>query len=300
MKKSYDVIVVGNGLVGLAMVSALRQAGLRVALLQKHAIVSRPETDWRPISLNYASIKILQTLGVNEVFLQHAVHISQVLVTQQGHFGGLKFQAEALNVPMLGAVVSFDCLSLELYQQVAVEVDIYTLDRIESIVEDTSTTAISFVSADQNRLLSAPLLIAADGAHSDCRHQLGLSVDQQSCQDVSLIFELQLLAAHRQQAWQRFTALGTLAIVPMPSSKVVRLVWTLSQSFAQQVASWSEVQLQAHFNQVYRGYCPEIVAVRCLRSHPLQMSNASAQCQGRCVLMGNAARDILPNDGTRV
>ncbi len=290
----YDIIVVGNGLVGSAQVCALQHAGLRVALLEKAAVAATSNTDWRPLSLNQASVKILQTLGVSTLVDEESVPIQNVLVTQQGRLGQIRFNAQQLSVPQLGAVVSFDRLSMALYQQAVTQAEVLQIDAVQCIDQSTDKVTLTCRQGGSDVTISADVLVAADGAGSVCRQLLSVPVTQQHSDEVSMAFCLTLSAPHQQRAWQRFTQQGTLAILPMREANQVRLVWTCSAALAQDVVGWQPEQWVQHVNSVYRGYCPAVVSARLLQQFPLRISQASRQHVGRCLLMGNAARTFYP------
>ena len=135
--KSYDVIIVGAGLVGLSMALALRHTGLRVAILEKNLLqtVSRAESQDRPISLTRGSELILKALSVWSDLKAQASPIMAVDVSEQGVFGSLLFEAKALGVDALGAVLPYNILYQALYEAVSAQadVDIISITALETV-----------------------------------------------------------------------------------------------------------------------------------------------------------------------
>ncbi len=294
MKVEYDVIVVGNGLVGAAMVSSLAGLGLKVALCQQTPVTTQAPKDWRPLSLHYASVQILKTLSIWNQLPSPVVPIQQVMVNQQHRFGSLCFKADELKVPFLGAVVSFDELLAAFNDRAQLHSVPCYLHKIDSIKQSKERVCLNYHNDTGEHTVSAQLLIAADGAQSHCRQLLGIGVRETKVTDSALTFSLELDGAHQNGAWQRFTRHGTMAIVPMEQSNVLRLVWTCDNHYAQIIQSWSPAQMRDYLNSVYAGYIPTITHIKPLAQFPLSVSVAKQQASGRCLLMGNAARTFYP------
>ena len=107
-----DVLIRGAGPVGCALALALRDSGLRVALLE----AASPATAFRPLALSYASRLILERLGV---WAGLAVSpIERIVVSQAGSFGRTRLDAADADVPALGYVTDYAALLAQLRGQV--------------------------------------------------------------------------------------------------------------------------------------------------------------------------------------
>src|SRR5262245_46923981 len=94
-----DVLVRGAGPVGCALALALRDSGLRVAVLGSPA----RKISFRPITLSYASRLILERIGAWDGL--PVTPIQTILVSQAGGFGRTCMQADDAGVPHLGYVL---------------------------------------------------------------------------------------------------------------------------------------------------------------------------------------------------
>jgi len=81
-----DVLIVGGGMVGLPMALALAQGGLKTLVVDAAppAKVLEPEFDGRVSALAYASVRMLQALGVWTRLEPHAQPMEQLLVMRAG------------------------------------------------------------------------------------------------------------------------------------------------------------------------------------------------------------------------
>ncbi|MEZ5478424.1 MAG: FAD-dependent monooxygenase [Thiolinea sp.] len=69
------------------------------------------------------------------------------------------------------------------------------------------------------------LLIVADGARSRVRDLLGIAVRERDYRQSAVIANVSTAEPHRQQAYERFTSSGPLALLPMTRGRY-SLVWT--------------------------------------------------------------------------
>ncbi|HFE38415.1 MAG TPA: hypothetical protein ENK06_08375, partial [Gammaproteobacteria bacterium] len=107
--QSYDIIILGSGMVGSALACALAKTNLRIALLDKQ----KPQLDWplegydlRVSALTYASQNILDHMGVWPGILKRRVTpFTRMHVWDATGNGAVKFDAEDSGIPQLGHIV---------------------------------------------------------------------------------------------------------------------------------------------------------------------------------------------------
>jgi len=108
-----DVFIRGAGPVGCTLALALRDSGLRVALLD----AALPLPAFRPLALSYASRLILERVGVWSQMT--ATPIERILVSQAGAFGRTRLDAGDAGVPALGYVTEYAALMSALRTAIA-------------------------------------------------------------------------------------------------------------------------------------------------------------------------------------
>ena len=100
----YDLIIVGGGLVGMALAQALRGSGVSVLLLEARGLPEKTE-DSRPLALSHGSRIILERLGVWKA-LPEVTPITTIHISNRGGFGRTVLQAADIGVPALGYVLN--------------------------------------------------------------------------------------------------------------------------------------------------------------------------------------------------
>jgi 2-octaprenyl-6-methoxyphenol hydroxylase len=86
--ESYDIAIVGGGMVGASLAVALEGLGVRTALIEAvpHDAAAQPSFDERTTALSNGSRRILETLGVWQDLANAATPIRKIHVSDQGHF----------------------------------------------------------------------------------------------------------------------------------------------------------------------------------------------------------------------
>ena len=108
MNHSFDVAIVGGGMVGASLAAALAPLGLRVALIESVPLQSesQPSFDERTTALSNGSRRILTSLGLWETVSAEAAPIRRIHVSDQGRFGFARIDAAQEGVAALGFVLA--------------------------------------------------------------------------------------------------------------------------------------------------------------------------------------------------
>ena len=111
MTHDYDIIIVGGGAVGAALACALSNnrcnSKLQIAVVEAVSSKSniQPSYDDRGLSISLSSKNILDNLGLWKDISPASNPIKNIHVSDQHHFGFVRMQAKAMNVPALGHIV---------------------------------------------------------------------------------------------------------------------------------------------------------------------------------------------------
>lgn len=305
-----QVIIVGGGMVGLSLALMLAKSNIAVKLLEavkypnyddENASPYHSSFDARNTALSRRSVQIYQKLGLWQALQQHATPILQVHITEQGSFGKARLVAEQEKVESFGQVIENAWLGRVLLTQVRQQPLIELIDGVQvtSLTQDADQVQIEAMrNGEYIHSLKSKLVIAADGRDSFCRQAIGVGVDEHDYDQVAIVTTVQTSKPHQQVGFERFSALGPLALLPLPGEYRRSVVWPVKKGTE---AEWLGEENDQHFldalQETYGDRAGKFEKTGKRFSYPLAQVLAHKQAVGRVVLMGNAAHTIHPVAG---
>jgi 2-octaprenyl-6-methoxyphenol hydroxylase len=295
--ESYDIAIVGGGMVGASLAVALEGLDVRTALIEAvpHDAVAQPSFDERTTALSNGSRRILETLGVWDELANAATRIAKIHVSDQGHFGFARIDAAELGRDALGHVVPNRALGAALWSRLArrPDLDVFCPARVATI--DIREDAVELGIAP-DRILRTRLVVAADGIESMVRKAFGVGVEARDYVQAAIITTVLPGKFHEHVAYERFTPSGPLALLPIADGRCT-LVLTLSPTAAEAAMGWSDEEFLAEVQARFGWRLGRLLKVGGRRAYPLSLSRAERSSAGRCVLVGNAAQALHPVAG---
>lgn len=305
-----QVIIVGGGMVGLSLALMLAKSNIVVKLLEavkypnyddENVAPYHSSFDARNTALSRRSVQIYQKLGLWDALQQHATPILQVHITEQGSFGKARLVAEQEKVESFGQVIENAWLGRVLLTQVRQQSLIELIDGVQvtSLTQDDDAVQIEAMrNGEYIHALKSKLVIAADGRDSFCRQAIGVGVDEHDYDQVAIVTTVQTSKPHQQVGFERFSALGPLALLPLPGEYRRSVVWPVRKGTE---AEWLGEENDQHFldalQETYGDRAGKFEKTGKRFSYPLSQVLAHKQAVGRVVLMGNAAHTIHPVAG---
>jgi 2-octaprenyl-6-methoxyphenol hydroxylase len=101
---------------------------------------------------------------------------------------------------------------------------------------------------------------------------------------------------HKNTAYERFTASGPLALLPIARNQCA-VVWTRSTEDANALMLGSEVDFLAELQQCFGFKLGELSLSAPRRAFPLSLIRAETMVTGRALIIGNAAHQLHPVAG---
>ncbi|MCT9389047.1 2-octaprenyl-6-methoxyphenyl hydroxylase [Acinetobacter baumannii] len=304
-----QVIIVGGGMVGLSLSLMLAKANIAVKLLEavkypnyddQNVAPYHSSFDARNMALSRRSVQIYQKLGLWDALQQHATPILQVHITEQGSFGKARLVAEQEKVESFGQVIENAWLGRVLLTQVRQQPLIELIDGVQvtALTQDAEQVHIEAQRGDEVLKLESKLLIAADGRDSFCRQAIGVGVDVHDYDQVAIVTTVQTSKPHEHVGFERFSALGPLALLPLPGEYRRSVVWPVKKGTE---GEWLGEENDQHFldalQKTYGDRAGKFEKTGKRFSYPLSQVLAHKQAVGRVILMGNAAHTIHPVAG---
>lgn len=305
-----EVVIVGGGMVGLSLALMLAKANIQVKLLEAiqypnyendQVAPYHSSFDARNTALSRRSVQIYQQLDLWELLQQHATPIMQVHITEQGSFGKARLVAEREKVESFGQVIENTWLGRVLLNQVRQHPLIELIDGVK-VTSLTQDAELSTIQATRDGVAIEPiqskLVVAADGRDSFCRQALGVGVDVHDYDQVAIVTAVETTKPHAQVGFERFSALGPLALLPLPGEYRRSVVWPVKKGTE---GEWLGEENDQHFldalQATYGDRAGKFIKTGKRFSFPLSQVLAHKQAIGRVILMGNAAHTIHPVAG---
>lgn len=302
-KQHYEVIVVGGGLVGMACALSLSQQGISVAMIESKPYVKEAKTqqaavwDSRIYAITPANVQWLQRLGVwPRVEAGRVCAITKMRVFGDEDLSELQFDANDANIEQLGHIVESQQLEIALLEALN-DSDVHLLTGVQPTGLNVRHNQACIQWNDQD--ISADLLVAADGAQSWLRNQVGIAVTQHDYQQMGVVANFETALAHQQTAYQWFSELGVLAWLPLPGNRI-SMVWSADELFAKELASMQADALCEMVSRQGGNMLGELRLLTPARAFALTEQTAETLVRANIALLGDAAHTIHPLAGQGV
>ncbi|HCH2711066.1 2-octaprenyl-6-methoxyphenyl hydroxylase [Vibrio parahaemolyticus] len=298
--KQYDVVIAGGAMAGATLALAiehLSQGALRVAVVEPFKAQSdqHPGFDSRSIALSYGTVNLLRHLELWSAIEPFSTPIEHIHVSDRSHAGMTDITKHDVGVEALGYVVELADVG-RVYQELlthSTAIDLYCPDSAKHITRTQENVTIELASGE---LLDAKLLVAADGAVSQCCHQIGLELSEHDFDQVAVIANIVTQEPHQGRAFERFTENGPVALLPMSDNRM-SLVWCLRPDEAQIVMELSESEFLERLQQDFGWRLGAMQKVGLRASYPLLLRHRKQNISHRFAIVGNAAQTLHPIAG---
>ncbi len=300
--RHYDVVINGGGMVGATLAGLLAKAGRQVAVIEyakASGFSADSAYDLRVSAISRASQKAFIAIGAWDAMheMRASPYESMEVWDAEGD-GCVRFDAAELGEPDIGHIIENQVIqkavsdSLKSYENV----HLYQPDSLESFSVNADLVEIMLKSGG---VITANLLVGADGANSKVREIAGIDVEFDDYAQSGLVAVVSTEHHHQYTAWQRFQKTGPLAFLPL-SDGSCSIVWTLPSDRADYYLSLSKNDFKKVLAEAFDHKLGNITKVGKRAAFPLRGSQAKPYVMDRIALVGDAAHTIHPLAGQGV
>lgn len=298
-----DAIIMGAGPAGLALGLAMAQRGMAVAIVDpaEADAVLAPGFDGRASALAATSWQMLVNLGLEETLAPHACPIERVSVCEALKPGLIDFEADAGGEDgPLGVMMPNRDLRAGLFAAAKAQ-DGLELHLGAKAVEPQIADHAVYAALADGTLLSAPLLVGADGRQSPVRQRAGIAMTQWRYDQTGIVTAIRHADPHENTAFEIFYQTGPLAILPLPDGPDGEhrssIVWTVPQEQAAGYLALGHRGFAAAIEERMGGFLGPVETLLPRQSWPLGYHAAASLTAPRIALIGDAGHGIHPIAG---
>ncbi|MDT9587200.1 MAG: FAD-dependent monooxygenase [Candidatus Arsenophonus melophagi] len=294
--EAFDVVIIGGDMVGLALALGLNGCGMRIAIIehvpQQHICDLQKAQILKISAINTASQALLEYLGVWKTIIQKKVGCYQCMeIWQKNSLSYIRFDATEHHLTALGHTIDNAIICESLWQQVKLSKDIAFLrkHKLKKIFWGEHEV---FITVDNEQMLTARLIVSADGSKSWLREQADIPISFWDYEHMELVAIIRSDTPHMQTAYQAFHSNGMLACFPLHDPHHYSIFWSLPTMQARRYLDLEVSNFEKELSvalDMRLGFCQLISKRQIFHLIGQYAKNFASQ---RIVLIGDSARTL--------
>ncbi|MBD2253909.1 FAD-dependent hydroxylase [Nostoc parmelioides] len=296
-KYDYDLVIVGGGIVGLTLASALKDSGLNILLIEAK-VSSAAVAKGQAYAVHLLSALIYQGIGIWDKILPQIAKYRQVRLSDADYPGVVEFETTDLGTPELGYVAEHQALlePLQEFVQNCPNVTYLCPAEVMSTNYQQNEVVIAVKIADQLNTIRSKLLVAADGSRSPIRQAAGIKTHGWKYWQSCIVAFVKPEKPHNDTAYERFWPSGPFAILPLPGNRC-RIVWTAPHDEAKALCALNDEEFLQELSQRFGKQMGKLELLGDRFVFQVQLMQSDRYVLPRLALVGDAAHNCHPVGG---
>ena len=295
----FDIAIIGGGLVGASLASALKNSGLRLALIEGQPLPNI-DSGWdsRIYAFTPGNADFLKDCGAwQRLDMARVQQVEEMRVF--GDTGSrLNFSAYEIGAPELAFIMESRLLQHALWQGLG-EQDNLTLIQPAQCAEMSLLDNTACLKLKDGREIRAKLIVGADGRDSWTRHQTLMPEVPTPYHQHGVVANFSIRKAHRGIAYQWFTPEGILALLPLPGKRI-SIVWSVSPEQSAELLALTHDEFCSRVSAASNQVMGELEVITPPAAFALRVLNLAHLTKPRLALIGDAAHNVHPLSGQGV
>jgi len=297
--RSFDVAVIGGGIVGASVALALRGADVSVAWIEPQAHVAparASEWDNRIYALTPGNAEWLTQLGVwQRVPQERVAPVETMRIFGDRPQGYLEFDTYSAGLRELAFIVENSAVLHALWEALegAEHVSALRPATCAEVRWDQDRAVLGLADGSE---LQAQLVVGADGADSWVRREAGIPSRIYDYHQVGVVANFECARPHDGTAFQWFRADGVLALLPLPGNRT-SMVWSTATEHAHELTRLTPDDLAATVENASAGVLGTLRLITPAAGFPLKRQRVARLVEPRAALVGDAAHNVHPLAG---
>ncbi|NOQ93617.1 MAG: FAD-binding protein [Methylophaga sp.] len=299
MSTHYDVIIVGGGMVGATLATALaEQSSLKIALVEAYSpepITASDKPDLRVSALTHASEILFKNLGIWQQLIPSRISQFTDMEVWETQSSTLHFDSADIGVPLLGYIVEnrhIQQACLARCKQLR-NITLLSPAKPASLSKQTLTL-------ENGQELTSDLIVGADGARSLLRDWAEIDTHGWDYQQTAVVCTVTTEHSHQKTAWQRFLPEGPLAFLPLADEHQCSIVWSNSTEEAELLCELDDEGFNHAISNAFGNKLGDFIEISERARFPLKLRHADHYVETGFALVGDAAHTIHPLAGQGV
>lgn len=293
----YDLVIVGGGIAGLTLASALKNSGLNILLVEAY-VESAAVTKGQAYAVHMLSAKIFQGIGVWKQILPNIEAYRRVNLSDANYPSVVEFNTTDIGSDDLGYVAEHQALLYPLQEFVKNCSNVTLLCPAKVVeIDYQADAAIAKINiAGEIKMIRSKLIVAADGARSPIREAAKITTRGWKYWQTCIVAFVKPEKSHNQTAYEKFQASGPFAILPLPGNRC-RIVWTAPHAEAKALCELDDEQFLAELTKRYGSHMGKLELLGSRFTFGVQLMQSDKYVLNRLALVGDAAHNCHPVGG---